>query len=520
MASGMTRKNSKPNHKVTMKKIILLFIMVFAVAGVQAKESTKIYATFGECTNSTYSDGTYTWTDGQNRMWLFPTSGLNLDVTKYQKLHVKVTDKAAGGSTGFKIRVFTGNAYSTPTKEFDYYSSTEVDVDLTSVSGTINRIDIRGLGTSGFKINETDVYLWGTYETMDITTTLNSSTNKTNPFQWYTSTDGSTKNALSSGNLYRCQFEKAGIKEILSNAGSNLGYGSGFFDVTGYDNVTVNIDTYDNTKADQIRLLQATGDKTTTNFVISVAEGATIVSLSSLTSRWLSGVYSKQGNDNCQAINSIEFTKEFEATSTTAFNIAASSSSTVNYDRTFNIGQKSTVCLPFALNESEVSAAGTFYELTSAAAGTLTFSEVSETEAYKPYVFEAKTANPFASLTNKTIEASADATTSYTVGGYTFQGTLAHQTLPSGVYGYNAANGAFSVTTTNAVTIDAFRGYITNGAGARELNCIFSDGETTGIETVRQGQQQDGVMYNLQGQRVGQGHKGLFIMNGRKYVVK
>lgn len=509
-----------------MKKIILLFVMVFAVAGVQAKESTKIYATFGECTSSTYSDGTYNWTAVQNRMWLFPpTSGLNLDVTKYQKLHVKVTDKAAGGSTGFRIRVFTGDAYSTPTKEFDYYSSTEVDVDLTSVSGTINRIDIRGLGTSGFKINETDVYLWGTYEIMDITTTLNSSTNKTNPFQWYTSEDGSKKKALSSGNLYRCQFEKAGIKEILSNAGSNLGYGSGFFDVTGYDNVTVNIDTYDNTKADQIRLLQATGDKTTTNFVISVAEGATIVSLSSLTSRWLSGVYSKQGNDNCQAINSIEFTKEFEATSTTAFNIAASSSSTVNYDRTFNIDQKSTVCLPFALNEAEVSAAGTFYELKSVDGTTLTFSPVTTTEAYKPYMFMAKTATPFASLTNKEIVASESATTSYTVDGsvgdYTFQGVLAHQNVPNGAYGYNAADGVFSKATSDAVTIDAFRAYITSDdPSAHSLDVVFDDGETTGIQTIKQAQIQNNVMFNLQGQRVSENHKGLVIVNGKKIVMK
>lgn len=200
---------------------------------------------------------------------------------------------------------------------------------------------------------------------------------------------------------------------------------------------------------------------------------------------------------------------------------------TVNYDRTFTVGRKSTVCLPFALNEDEVSDAGTFYELKSVKSvdddgATLTFSPVTTTEAYKPYMFMATTATPFASLTNKAIEASADATTSYTVGNYTFQGTLAHQSLPSGVYGYNAKNGEFSVTTTNAVTIDAFRGYITynGGGGAPKLHCIFSDGEVTGIETVRQGQQQDGVMYNLQGQRVGQGHKGLFIMNGRKYVVK
>lgn len=193
---------------------------------------------------------------------------------------------------------------------------------------------------------------------------------------------------------------------------------------------------------------------------------------------------------------------------------------TVAYDRTFTEGRKSTVCLPFALTEAEVTAAGTFYELTSAADGTLTFSEVSETEAYKPYVFEAKTANPnpFASLTNKTIEASADATTSYTVDGYTFQGTLAHQSLPSGVYGYNAANGVFSVTTTDAVTIDAFRGYIkSSGGSAREIRCVFGN-EITGINEVKsQKTEENDILYSPSGQRVSADYKGIVIKNGRKY---
>ena len=501
-----------------MKKIILLFRMVFAVAGVQAKESTKIYATFGECTSSTYSDGTYTWTAVQNRMWLFPTSGLNLDVTKYQKLHVKVTDKAAGGSTGFKIRVFTGDAYSTPTKEFDYYSSTEVDVDLTSVSGTINRIDIRGLGTSGFKINETDVYLWGTYEAMDITTTLTNTATKESPLQMY---NGTSDDKYTGTKFVNKIGESVGSNAVIY--GHNDGGRKGaHIDVTGYDITKVTLST---AAQNQVRFFNPE-DNTSKDLNITTSAGTTEYTRVLGALNKIYNVKSQNGGTQSNiTVSSIDFVKEFNAENENIpFNIAASSSSTVNYDRTFTVGRKSTVCLPFALNEAEVSAAGTFYELTSASAanGTLTFSEVSETEAYKPYVFEAKTANPFAFLTNKAIEASADATTSYTVDGYTFQGVLVHQNVPNGAYGYNAKDGVFSKATSEAVTIDAFRGYITytGKGGAPKLHCIFSDGEVTGIETVRQGQQQDGVMYNLQGQRVGQGHKGLVIVNGRKYVVK
>lgn len=193
---------------------------------------------------------------------------------------------------------------------------------------------------------------------------------------------------------------------------------------------------------------------------------------------------------------------------------------TVAYDRTFTVGRKSTVCLPFALNSTEVSDAGTFYKLTSAADGTLTFSEVSETEAYKPYVFEANTANPFASLTNKVIVASEGQACQTTVDGYTFQGTLAHQSLPSDVYGYNAENGVFSVTTTDdAVTIDAFRGYIKKSSGgpAREIRCVFGD-EITGINEVKsQKTEENDILYNPSGQRVSADYKGIVIKNGRKY---
>ncbi|MBP1540768.1 MAG: hypothetical protein ILA25_01165 [Prevotella sp.] len=195
-------------------------------------------------------------------------------------------------------------------------------------------------------------------------------------------------------------------------------------------------------------------------------------------------------------------------------------STAVAYDRTFTVGQKSTVCLPFALTEDEVTDAGTFYELKSVDGTKLNFESVTTTEAYKPYMFKAKTASPFASLTGKTIVASSGATTSYPVGSYTFQGTLAHQTVPSGVYGWNSTNGEFLKTNTADVTIDAFRAYITGGAGAR-LEVSFDDDELTAIQTVKATEAvQDDVMYNLQGQRVGADHKGLVIKNGKKYIIK
>ena len=511
--------------------------MVLAVGTVSAKESTKIYATFGDCTSASYSDNTYSWTDSQNRMWLFPTSGLNLDVTKYQKLHVKVTDKTGGGSTGFCVRIFTGDAYSTPTASQDYYSSTEIDFDLTSVSGTINRIDIRGLGTSGFKILASDVYLWGEYEAMEITTTLNSSTTKTDPFQWYTSTDGSTKTEMSSGDLYKNQFGSEGHKEILSSVGSNLGYKNGFFDITGYDNATVNITTYSDSRDSQIRLLQATGETSTTNFVMDANKaGATTTSLSGLTTRWIAGIYSNNSSENGQNITSVVFSKDYNAASTTEFSIAASASSTVNYDREFKAGKVYTICLPFAVRKADLN--GTVYKFSEVTSdGVVRFTEANTPNAYTPYLFVPNAdCTPFNGVTYA-IVASADKGTMNSGVKQTgtdntwwnFQGTLVHiddvKTTADDrpAYGWDASTGNF-VKVGTSVSIDAFRGYILapSGYSGARLNVIFDD-EATGIQSANgEGFMVNGsnAMYNLQGQRVSENHKGLVIKNGKKVAIK
>ncbi len=489
-----------------MKKIILLFVMVFAVAGVQAKKS-KLYSSFGTLNNANIANGNLSFTATSNaNMVLFTfTSG---ELADYSTLHFKITKVSTTSGAGNLYRLQFRNG-STELKTTDNYTTEDLTLDLSSLGITLGNVtDIRLLGpkdqTSVVTLSVKDVYLEKATdsECMSISTTINSSSSKTVPFTWELGGNNPIIYAR-----FGTSIEAKGTALFGSdNAGPTSGY---YFDVTGYDYAIADLTAY---TGGDIRYFNNDGSKTTT--------ATTYIALSG--TQHITTIKGGENNSSSKAItvNTVDFVKDFAASSETAFSVPASSSSTVNYDRTFTTGQKSTVCLPFALNSTEVTAAGTFYELTSAADGTLTFSEVSETEAYKPYVFEAKKANPFASLTNKTIEASADATTYYTVGDYTFQGVLAHKNVPESAYGYNAADGVFSKATSGDVTIDAFRAYITySGAGARELNCIFSDGDVTGIETVCQSQQ-NGVMYNLQGQRVGQSHKGLFIMNGRKYVVK
>ena len=72
-----------------------------------------------------------------------------------------------------------------------------------------------------------------------------------------------------------------------------------------------------------------------------------------------------------------------------------------------------------------------------------------------------------------------------------------------------SANKAFLRTTTNVT------------AGARGLELNFGEGETTGINTVQGSEfKANGEYYNLSGQRVAQPTRGLYIVNGKKVIIK
>lgn len=478
--------------------------------------STNLYASFQTpAISATYTEtGTkYSWVGTSNTLMDIFTFGSG-ELANYSTLNFTFSELT--NEKGVQI-VFVYSDLSTSSTNYYTAGTKNKNISELLASGKtaadVTKIRFGGHSNNGScTIQASDFYLeTAEYEGMDITTTIKSSSDKDTPFAWSaTGTLSSITNNLG----------KTDAAVIFGYANNNDD-AHGSFDVTGYDNVTVNLSAFDSGKNTSVRLLKGDTDTDTGRSNVEFTTASGILSYTKkLTFTTCASIKAGQGASNCQNVSSIIFKKEFAASSTTKFEIAASSPSSVAYDRTFTVGQKSTVCLPFALTAEEVTAAGTFYELKSVTGTTLNFESVTTTEAYKPYMFKAKTATPFATLTDKTIVASKGAETSYTVGGYTFQGTLAHQTVANGVYGWNSANGEFLKTNTADVTIDAFRAYITGGASAR-LEAIFDDDELTAIQTVKAAEAvQDNVTYNLQGQRVGEGHKGLVIKNGKKYIVK
>ena len=168
-----------------------------------------------------------------------------------------------------------------------------------------------------------------------------------------------------------------------------------------------------------------------------------------------------------------------------------------------------TLCLPFEVTPSEVKSTkiATFKE-------GVTFTTAESVAASTPFItVDAKEVSKEQGMTfsNKTI-----ATVTNDIVGTTFQGIYVPKTSTAGMYGINSA-GKIQEGAGN-VKCYAFRAWLTTiSANARSIDI---DGETTGISNVSL-ENPVKEIYNLNGVRVNKiGNKGIYIINGKKVIVK
>ena len=90
---------------------------------------------------------------------------------------------------------------------------------------------------------------------------------------------------------------------------------------------------------------------------------------------------------------------------------------------------------------------------------------------------------------------------------------------------HNSEIGFYKLTTDH--TLGAHKAYLETdtditptGTNAARLAIIFDDGQTTSINSAQERKVEDGIYYNLSGQRVQNPSKGLYIVNGKKVVVR
>ena len=103
-------------------------------------------------------------------------------------------------------------------------------------------------------------------------------------------------------------------------------------------------------------------------------------------------------------------------------------------------------------------------------------------------------------------------------------GTMTNITNPGNAYvlNYKDATGAGFYKLSSGGTIGANKAYLTYSGGGSSAPSFFGfDGNTTGIDaTLVNSEKVNSVVYDLQGRRVAQPTKGLYIVNGKKVVIK
>ena len=88
----------------------------------------------------------------------------------------------------------------------------------------------------------------------------------------------------------------------------------------------------------------------------------------------------------------------------------------------------------------------------------------------------------------------------------------------------NGGTPEFQSLEDNGATIPGGKAYLSVPGAARSLQIVIDDGQTTGISDASHltdnGNMRNDNFFNLNGQRVAQPTKGLYIKNGKKVVMK
>ena len=184
-----------------------------------------------------------------------------------------------------------------------------------------------------------------------------------------------------------------------------------------------------------------------------------------------------------------------------------------------------TICMPFALTSDILTSifgeGWKAYEFKSYNDGVLGFDKATMFAAGYPYIIyvaEAATHEDGVVLNNVNVSRTTAQNDSY--NGATFQGTYAPIAAPNMEGKWGVTSEARIAKGTNEAWMKGFRAYFELPEGANGARLSFYD-DATGITTVIGADElNDDKAYNLGGQRVQNPKKGLYIINGKKVVIK
>lgn len=204
-------------------------------------------------------------------------------------------------------------------------------------------------------------------------------------------------------------------------------------------------------------------------------------------------------------------------------------------DANGNYHSMSTICLPFAMNATELSKfnVSKAYEFTSANDNEATFKEVAATEADKPYLIEPQAAITTAHETP--LEFSKKQIPASKIADGDFIGTYKYRNLPATengygnyIFGFNTQK--FNYVKSTGASFKPFRAYLrskqSGSSRAKSIEFKIWDGSVTGIEQIdaKDNTPSHAPIYTIDGRMVSPtGNlqllpQGIYIQNGKKII--
>lgn len=269
-----------------------------------------------------------------------------------------------------------------------------------------------------------------------------------------------------------------------------------------------------------------------TKIMTATLEPASLDFIQSETGEVKIGLKAHEGNtSNWMGIGYVQFYKVAAKTIEISENVdytPASAAGDVKVTRTIKAGTWNTLVLPFQVKNEELKAAfgddvevAEESEVASETGSTINFTKM-ETPALapnKPVLLKTAKAGTEYTFKNRTVAAGEPV-----VAGtnFDFLGTYAASTTVAAGDYFLSADKIFQ--SEGKTTVKGTHAYLKAKAGtdAAEVKVeFFIDGVATAIESIDADTDvQNGTVYNLAGQRVQKAQRGLYIVNGKKVVIK
>ena len=511
-----------------MKKFFTLVLMLFAfVINGNAKLDFDIsgFAPWSE--QGTWDSGTKTFTATDN--WVGGALWRDLNLLPYDKLVIKTTSTSADFNVILTFNDGSANVELSPVTIPANASSQTISIPFTDNKARFKAITIK---LNGEKVNESEtIVIDEIYFTSDAEG----------------STPEKTDLGLTAFDLGSAKWGEGVSYDASTNTVSfgtetwkGIGWSCGNSDFSAYQKVVVE---FAEPIATTLRLVVEYNEMDGSNHRntysdVEVKATCVVVDFSAVSYRNNVTQIYMQNKDNASPTYKIK--RAYVATDTYFVfdeavepQIAAKTGSKVELYRSITANKWSTIVLPFDLPSDQIEtvfgSGASVAEFTGGNESTLSFTTTltdNEMKANQPYAIKVASDFSSATINDVTIVSAATPNPTQSVTNWDFVGNYTqNETVPTGSY-YFKDNALHKATNTHS-KINGFRGYFTytyTGGGspspAPSLNFVI-DGTITGIKTVTDNEEStNNKFYNLSGQQIEKPTKGIYIKNGKKYIIK